>query len=284
MEQVRIITDITANLTPEFIAQHHVTTLPIRIRFGDEILRINRKKDSEKLFGLMASGPAKPAQAFIPARTFQDAFSRLSQETGEILVILSSRKLIQAYEQAQSAARPFLGRCRITVVDSVTASWGLQLMVKAAVEAADDGHPLDEIVRRVRGISPHIYFVFFVERLDYLERGGRIGQAQALLGTMLRIKPLLLMEDGDIVPLEKVRTRIMAIEKLTDFVVEFASIQHVVILASPTDGDMEEMVADLQAHLKMALPERAFPVLDYGPLLASHLGPVALGVVVYEGL
>jgi DegV family protein with EDD domain len=131
---------------------------------------------------------------------------------------------------------------------------------------------------------PHIYFVFFVERLDYLERGKRISPAQALLGTMLHIKPLLLMEDGDIVPLEKVRTRDGAIEKLADFVAEFATIQQVVILRSPVETEIGGLVGELRGHLASALPGQRFEVIEYDPVLASHLGPEALGVVVYEGL
>jgi DegV family protein with EDD domain len=131
---------------------------------------------------------------------------------------------------------------------------------------------------------PHIYLVFLVERLDYLERGGRMGSAQALLGTMLRIKPLLLVEDGEIMPLEKVRTRELAIEKVADFVAEFARIQQVVILRSPVENRINELISELREHLSAALPRQEFEIIDYDPVLACHLGPEALGVIVYEGL
>jgi DegV family protein with EDD domain len=131
---------------------------------------------------------------------------------------------------------------------------------------------------------PHIYLVFAVERLDYLEQGGRIGPAQALLGNLLKIKPILLVEDGEIVPVEKVRTRVMALEKLADFVVEFASIQQVVILQSPLENHDSFQVAELRDLLNVALPRQPFETVDYDPILACHLGPEALGVVVYEGM
>jgi DegV family protein with EDD domain len=283
MAKVRIITDVTANLEPDFIAEHRITILPIEIRFGDEKFEIGPDGNSAQLFQRMADGPAQLAEATIASGVLQQAYERLSRETSEILVIPSSSQLSNGYARAQSAARPFLGRCRIMVVDSMTVSWGLGLMVQAAAKAADAGQPLDDIVRLVRGILPHIYLVFFVERLDYLERGGRIGSAQALLGTMLRIKPLLLVEDGDILPMEKVRTRMMAIEKLADFVTEFATIQRVVILTSPVRGDMAEVIDELREQLSMALPNWEFPVIEYDPILACHLGPEALGVLVYEG-
>ncbi len=283
MAKVRIITDVTANLEPAFIAEHQITVLPIEIRFGDEKFVIDPGGNSTQLYQRMADGPAQLTEATIAPSVLQQAYDRLSRETSEILVIPSSSRLSKAYARAESAARPFLGRCRITVLDSMTVSWGLGLMVKAAAKAAKEGQPLDDIVRLVRGLLPHIYLVFFVERLDYLERGGRIGSAQALLGTILQIKPLLLVEDGDIIPMEKVRTRMMAIEKLADFVTEFASIQRIVILTSPVKGKMADLIDELREQLDLALPGRDFPVIEYDPILACHLGPEALGVLVYEG-
>ena len=155
-------------------------------------------------------------------------------------------------------------------------------MAEAAAKAADTGAPLETIVRLVRAMLPHIYTVFFVERLDYLEQKRRIGAAVALLGTMLRIRPILLVEDGDIVPMEKVRNRAAALEKLADFVAEFAVAEKVVILRSPLEDSMDEMVADLRKLLGEILPRRSFPAVEYDPMLACHVGPQAMGVVVYE--
>jgi DegV family protein with EDD domain len=282
MAKVRIITDATAYLEPELVAQYRITVLPVEIQFGEERFVIAPGDDTEPLFERMAGGMARPTAASIPARYFEETYRQLCRETDDVLVILSSSKLSTGYAEAQSAARAFLGRCRITVLDSMSTSWGLGLIVEAASRSADEGHSLDEIVRRVRGMLPHIYTVFFVDRLDYLEGGGRIGIAQALLGTMLRIKPLLLMEEGEIIPMEKVRTRIMALEKLASFVAEFAALQQVVILRSPLGSNNGELVDELREQLILALPDWQFPVIEYDPVLACHLGPEALGVVVYE--
>jgi DegV family protein with EDD domain len=281
---VRVITDITAYLEPDVIAKHQITVLPVDIRFGDERFHISSPDSRDRFYQRIAKGPAESAEATVPASVFQAAYSRLNQETEEILVIPSSSKLSTAYAEAKAAARGFLGRCRIVVMDSMSASWGLGLVVQAAAEAATQGRSLDSIVRLVRGMLPHIYLVFLVERLDYLERGGRISPAQALLGTMLHIKPLLLVEDGEIVPLEKVRTRTMAVEKVADFVAEFAVTQQVVILTSSLDNEINELVDELRERLSAALPGQHFPIVEYDPILACHLGPEALGVVVYEGL
>lgn len=282
MASLRIITDATAYLDPETVARYQITILPIQIQFGDETFLISPGDNVEPIFRKMAPGPANLIQASIQPRTIREAYGRLHRETDDILVILSSGKLSSGFATATAEARAFLGRARIVVTDSMSTSWGLGLVVKAAAQAAAEGKSLDETVRLVRGILPHIYVVFCVERLDYLEQGGRIGQAQALLGTMLRIKPLLIVEEGEIIPLEKVRTRPMAIDKLAGFVEEFASIQQIVIMRSPLGNGSDELKEELIERLRPVLPNLKVPTIEYDLVLACHLGPEALGVTVYE--
>ena len=284
MTNVRIITDISAYLEPEFIAANRITVLPVEIRFGDEQFLIRPGERPTRLLELMAQGPAMKAQVTIPARYFRRAYEKLHRTTEEILVILSSGKLNDAYASAEAATQPFLGRCQINILDSLSASWGLGLLVKAAVEISHQGQPLEEVVRQVRGMLPRIYSAFFVNRLDYLESGGRIDLAQAILGTMLHIKPILLFEEGDILPLEKVRTLPMALEKLANFVAEFAAPQEVVILRGPLTSADDALIGELIDHLSLVLPDWEFPVIEYDPLLACHVGPDGLGVAVYESL
>jgi DegV family protein with EDD domain len=280
--KVRIITDATAHLSADLIEQYQITVLPIEIRLGAEKFLIGPGDPTERLFRKMVDGPTSGIGASIPAITIREAYRQLNRETDEILVILSSSKLSSAHPAAMAEARAFLGRCRIAVTDSMSTSWGLGLLVESAARAAEGGQNLDQTIRLLRGLIPHIYVVFFVERLDYLEQGGRIGAAQALLGTMLRIRPLLIVEDGDIIPLEKVRTRLMAIEKLADFVAEFASIEQVVIMHSPLGNDTEQLMDELGERLGPPPRSSPFPVVEYDPVLACHLGPEALGVTVYE--
>jgi DegV family protein with EDD domain len=284
MERIRIITDVTSQLPPDVVEQHRIIVLPLEIQFGDEQYVLNPGDSPDQLYRSMLDSPARVARVRIPPNAVQTAYRQLNSQAEEILVITGSSKLSEAYSIARAEAQAFLGRCRITVMDSMSTSKGLGLVVETAARAAQDGHPLDEIVRLIRGMLPHIYLVFFVDRLDYLEQGGRIGPAQALLGTMLRIKPLLLIEDGEIIPLEKVRTQRMAIEKLADFVGEFATIQQVHIMHGPHIDGGGELVKELRALLELVLPKRKFPIMEYDPLLACHIGPGAVGVTVYEGI
>jgi DegV family protein with EDD domain len=282
MANVRIVTDATISLSPDLISHHRITVLPLEIRFGNAKFLIRQGDSVEPLYRRMDHGPAPKIQVSVPLQAVQEAYAQLNRETDEILVITSSSKLSGAHSTALAVAQTFLGRCRISVVDSLTTSWGLGLVVDVAARAASEGRSMDEVVRLVRGVLPHIYAIFFVERLDYLEHGKRIGQAQALLGTMFRIKPLLIVEDGDIVPLEKVRTQVAAIEKLADFVAEFASIQKVVLMRTPLGNSTDALRDELEERLGETLPTLPFPTIDYDPVLACHLGPEALGVAVFE--
>jgi DegV family protein with EDD domain len=283
MPHARIITDVTANLEPEVIERYDITVLPVDIHFGQEVLTIHSAKDGQRLIQRMAREMARKTGATIPARRFQEAYSRLQRDADEILVLVASRALSGAFDQARIAAQEFLGRCRIVVMETMTASWGLGLLVEAAARAAHSGAPLDEVVRCVRGILPHIYLTFLVERLDYLEAGGRVGAAQSLLGSMLHIRALLLMEDGEVIPLEKVRSREEAVEKLADFVAEFAHIERAVILKSEVESEIYGLIDELREEMHEAFPDLEFPSLEYDVILAAHLGPEALGIMVYEG-
>lgn len=282
MARTYLLTDITAQLSPEVVERYQITVVPMEIRFGPDRFLVGPGDRPERLYARMAQSEARPAEATVPTALLQKSYDQLSRQTDEILVIVNSSKLSRAYATAQAAGRAFLGRSRITVVDSMSSSRGLGLVVEAAARVAAEGRRTDEIVRLVRGILPHIYLTFFVERLDYLEQWGRISPAQALLGTMLRIKPLLLVEDGEIVPMEKVRTLPQAVDKLADFVQEFAAVHQVTILHGPLGAEHKPLIEELKGKLSLILPRHKFPVMEYDPVLACHLGPDALGVVVYE--
>jgi DegV family protein with EDD domain len=175
-----------------------------------------------------------------------------------------------------------LGRIQIVVLDSQTISLGLGLLVENAARAAKRNLDFEEIMRLVRGLVPRVYVVFFSENLEYLKRGGRIGEAQALLGTMLGIKPFLTLESGAIQPMEKVRTREEALEKLVDFVSEFDELVKLAIIRGI--NDRPEEIALLHERFEGLFPELKVPVIHYGPVLAGHIGPDNLGVIVYEAL
>jgi DegV family protein with EDD domain len=282
MGRVKVVTDSTAYLEASVAKRLGITIVPLTVRLGDEIFRENVDITAEEFFQKLDRSSAMP-MAFPPSvEDFQAVYAKLSKSTDQIMSIHVSSKLSQTCNRATVASQSLLGRCEITVVDSLTTSLGLGILATAAAQAAAKGQPLDEIEFLIRGMIPHIYIVFLAETLEYLERGGRIGEAQALLGTMLNIKPFLAIEDGEIIPMEKVRTRENAVDKLFEFVAEFSQIEQIAILQS-TPEPIEETKLLIE-RLEIAFPKIKPPILVYGPVLSCHVGPNGLGVIVYEGL
>jgi DegV family protein with EDD domain len=201
-------------------------------------------------------------------------------ETDQIVSIHASAHINPTVHNAQAASQKFLGRCSIQVVDSQTLSSGLGLLVEAAVRAAEDGADLDEVVRIVRGIVPRLYLVVFVADLTYLERSGLVTRSQALLGNMLGILPFLTMEDGKLVPMEKVRSRPRAVEKVVEFVSEFSDLEHLVLFQGQPDSTEESRL--IVERLRSLHPATPITVSTFGPSVATYLGPDSTGIIALE--
>jgi DegV family protein with EDD domain len=280
--KVTVITDSTAYFEPGEAEELGIHVVPLNIQLGHEKLQEGVNIDTDELFRRMQFGAPFPTSLAPDAAAFEKLYTKVYKQTDQMLSIHISHHLSKTVQMARLGAESLLGRCNIEVIDSMTTSVGLGILVKAAAQAANRGVVLDEIVRIVRGMVPHIYLVFYVESMDYLERNGRIGKAQAILGSMLNIKPILFMEDGDIIPLEKVRTADKGIEKLFEFVAEFDNLEQTAIIQRSKHPNKD--ARNLQDRLKQAFPEMGFPIIQYGADLASRLGPDALGIAVYEGL
>lgn len=280
MGKVAVVTDSTAFLEPGVAQELDITVVPLNVHLGDEIFQDGIDITPEAFFQRLEQGSEHPRTSPPSVQAFERKYAELHARTDQILSIHISGRLSSTLSHAERGAESLLGRCSIAVVDSLTTSLGLGILAKAAAEAAQQGATLDEIVRLTRGMIPHLYIVFYVDQMDYLERGHRIGRAQAILGTMLKIKPLLFVEDGEIIPLEKVRTHEKAIEKLFEFVAEFSELEQAAIAQRHTGPTQETKM--LLERLDQLFPHIEFPIIQYGPVLASHIGPSAMGVIVYE--
>ena len=282
MPRVRIVTDSTAHFhDPDFPRRHHVAIVPLTIYFGRESFREGVDISSEQFFARLDGSPTLPTAASPAPETFTAVYDELAQSGDSIVSIHLSSKLGSVWRNAKAGSEPLLGRCNVQVIDSLSASVGLGLLVEAAVRAAEAGEPSDEVVRIVRGLVPRLYIEFFVESLDYLAHNKLFGRAQAVLGSMLGILPMLAVEDGDIVPMEKVRTRQQAVEQLMEFVSEFSRLEHLAILQNT--AELTDESRQMINQLAVAFPGRQFPVEVYSPALGTFLGPNSMGVVVFEG-
>jgi len=280
--KVQIVTDSSAHfLSPDIIERYNIKVVPLTIRMGSQTFREGVDIDSESFFRL--AGHSGPSASVIAPSTeeFAALYNQLNRQTDQILSLHVSRKINPTWDHARAATKTLLGRCEIAALDSMTTSVGLAMLVEAAAQAAEDGANLEEVVRLVRGMLGRIYIVLYVENLDYLRHSGLLSEAQSILGTMLNIKPFLTIEEGELIPMEKVRTQTQAIDRLVEFVTEFSSFESLVILQNtsyPTD-----QTRALQERLAIEFPGQQVPAVMYGPSLAALIGLDGLGIVVHEG-
>lgn len=288
MSRIAIVTDSTADLTPEEQVEHDIHVVPMNILFDGKIYQDDAAFDREAFFHELREthrllAPNRPEARPPTIQQFLEVYERACRETDadHIISLHISSQLSKTVKQAQRAGSQMFGQCRVHVVDSQLTTAGLGLLAKAASKAAREGKTTGQIIRMLRGLISHVYIVFFVETLDFLERGGRIDQAQAMLGTMLNIKPILMVEEGQIEPLEKVQTRAKALEKLAEFVAEFGYIETIKILHNQADPREIDTLVDL---IRDERPDVPVEIGEYGPALAAHVGPDAMGVMVSEGM
>lgn len=281
MPSIAIVTDSMARFTaPGALDGQPVTVAPVLIRSGSQVIEDTCEMNLHSLFDAVDAGQCLPTAIPPGVETLTEIYNRLHREADHILSIHTSSRLAATCANARHASQQFLGRCDIQVIDSQSISVGLGLVVEAAVRAAARGADVEEVVRIVRGMIPRLYMVFFLEQLDYLERLGRLSRSQTILGTMLGIIPFLTLEGGDVIPMEKVRSRPRAVEKLIEFVSEFTNIQHLAILQSeprPTDESRQ-----LAERLQALNPTTPITINCYGASVATCIGPGCLGVVVLE--
>lgn len=281
MARIAVVTDSTADLTPEEREQYGIFVVPMNVHINGHTYRDGVDLAPEEFAQRLREAKEKPYTTPPTVRQFVEVYSQASEVADEVISIHISPKLSPVLERAEQAALQMAGRCRVHLVDSRLTTAGLGLLAKAAAQAAREGKSVEEIVRTLRGLIHHIYVVFFVETLDFLEESGRINRSQALLGTMLGVKPILMVEEGEIEPLEKVRTRQRAIEKLAEFVAEFGHIEEIIVLYNFCDpAEIETLIGLIRADR----PHVPIRVQRYGAALAAHVGVDAMGVVVSEGL
>lgn len=285
MNHVQIITDGTAYLPPARLRELGVISLPIIAKAGGASFMYDQQTNGHVELLKDLAKNRTPVEIVGPAPDdFRAVFERTLYRTNRMLVILSSSRLSPVMRNASIAAQDFMGRCDITLLDSQTISVGLGLLVERAGELLQETDlPLTEVVRRVRGMIPRIYVVLITHTLDYLYRSGKVSAMQAILGAMLNIHPFLVIEDGEIIPLEKSRTPEKAVDKLVEFASEFTRVKELVIFQSVGEEPTAE-AESLQGRLEQVISARDFPTIAYDPILASHIGPDGLGLVIYEGL
>ena len=265
---------------PELALRSDVTVLPLTIHIGTRSFLDHDGTTLEEIRPLLECRGSLPVIASPSVEAFLSTFQSISRQTQNILCLLSSSCLCRAVRNARTAAGMFAGRVNIIVVDSLTTSAGVGFLIGEILRIADRGASLEEVVRQLRYLVPRMYAVFFIEDLAYLQHSGKVSRAQVLLGEMLGIKPFLSLEEGGLVPLEKVQTQDQAVEKLVEFVGEFTHLQRLAVVYNVHDGQTHGL--RLYQRVREVFPACPVSTIDLGAAVASIFGPRSCGLVVFD--
>lgn len=280
MPGVKIVTDSTADIPAALVRELEIEVVPLYVNFGEQAYRAGIDLTNEQFYKMLSESAAPPTTTAPPITIFEQTYRRLAQRYEAIISIHISSHLSMAYKAAAHARERLpVSLARIDVVDSHSASMGMGLTVLAAARMAQAGVPADEIVREVHHRVQHTHSVFFVDTIEHLDRSGRVSMAANLANSMSRIKPLLLIDEGHIVPYERTRTRAKAIDGLYTFVEDFPNVHEIAVMYSTTPEDVEKLLDKLM----LIFPRDQVQIAEYGPALGTHLGPGAMGVAAYEG-
>lgn len=277
-----VVTDSTSYLPAHLVRERGIRVVPLEVRLGDRVGREGVDIDAAELSAALADRQLDVQTSRPTPAEFAACYrAALAGGAGEVVSVHLSRELSGTWEAARVAADE-VGPDRVRVVDSRAAAMGLGYAVLAAVDAADAGAGGAAVEAAAAGVAQRCRVFFSVDTLDRLRRGGRIGATAALVGTALSVKPLLHVEDGRIVPLEKVRTTVRAAQRLVELAVRAAgdgpvdvAVHH---LGAPARADA------LAAELRGRLPGLGrLVVSEVGAVIGAHVGNGLLGVVVVPG-
>lgn len=274
---VRIVTDSACDLPQEVCDELGVEVVPLTIRFGDREYVDRKELDTPAFWRKLQASSVLPETAAPSVGAFEETFRRLADEGADgVLCINLSARLSATMQSAQVAAKALDGDCDVEIVDSHSASMGIGNLVVHAARRANEGADLDTIVQEVVDRRDRQYVLAALDTLEYLRKGGRIGGAQAMLGSMLSIKPVISVTDGAVEKAGKARTRTKAMQMMIDRVpagrVEAVSVLH----AEAPDVD------EFLAMLAPAAEGAEMVVGTIGPVVGVHTGPRVIGVAWIE--
>jgi DegV family protein with EDD domain len=277
---VKVVTDSCSDITPQLARELGITVVPLYVQFGNETYRDNVDLSTEEFYQKLQTSEIHPTTATASPAHFAQIFATLGEETKEIVAITLSEKFSAIYATAMQGKAMVKKDCRIEVIDSQAGAGAQMLLVIAAAKMAQSGANLERIVESVRRAISRVHIRMTFDTLEYLRRGGRVGKAQAFLGGLLKVNPVLGIKDGAAFPIARCRNRAQAVDFLVDFVKEFGRIEAVAIEDATTPEELEL----LAQRLKDVVPADRTYRSKVSPVVGTHVGPHVLAVSVLEAI
>lgn len=270
---VKIVTDSTSDIPKEAAEELGITVIPLNVHFGLDSFRDGVDIHSEEFYQRLVTSPTLPTTSAPSPGIFTECYNSLADGADIVSIHISSR-LSATYEAALAGKRDVEKDCQIEVCDSRSVSMGLGLIAVAAAKAAKEGASLEEVKKVVQDAIDTVFVVVGVDTLEYLQKGGRMGKAQALVGSLLSIKPILALQDGEVFPKERVRTHGKAVARMYELLEEQLPAKELAVVYSTDPEEARKMVL----RLKEIAPKQSVRLACFGPVLGVHTGPNALGI------
>lgn len=281
MTKIHVVTDSGARFANQrLLQQYPVTVVPYQLDIGGTLYKEDVDLSAEDAMHLIKA-QSKPPRIIAPSEEdYAELYASLSRMYDGIISIHTSREITDSWANARRAAQRVSGECEVIAIDSKSICAGQGMLVRLAGQAALDGMSFDDAVQKVRDAVDRIFSTFYVDTLEYLHINGIMSESRMILGAMLKIKPIISMEEGQPIVTEKVRTRSQAIDRMIEFLVEFDDLDDAMIIQNR--AHITEQARQLQDRLSIEFPGRHFPYTMYGMVLATLLGGEVTGVMVLE--
>ena len=274
---VRVVTDSVSDLPASIAEELDITIVPANVHFGTEVFKDGVDLTADQFFDRLINGAVFPTTSQPSVGEFVEAYRRVAEDADAIVSLHVSGKVSGTINSAQQGAERVDVQCPIKVIDTQQASMGVGLIAMAAARAARKGAAVDEVVAVANSAIERAQCIALLDTLEYLQKGGRIGKAKAMVGTLLKIKPLIIVRDGEVHDFAKERTRRKAIARLERAAHEFSPLASASVMYSTSRDEADALAESLRSL--MAGDEDPI-VVRFGPALGTYVGPDSLGLIV----
>jgi DegV family protein with EDD domain len=271
---IKIVTDSTADLPSELIKELGITVVPLYVCFGQDVYHDREEIQEDDFYERLLQDPIHPTTTQPTPQDFAEVYRRLSSKADGIVSIHISEKLSGTCNSALLGKKLVEKGYPIEVIDSKTTSMALGLLVMAAATIAKTGKSLPQVAEDVKQVVSSVKLLVLFDTLKYLAKGGRIGKAKSLLGSVLSVKPMLTIKDGEFVPVGQARSRSKGIERLFDFAKDTADIEDVAVIHSTTPDEAKSLAERISSILSL----KQVRIARLGPVLGVHGGPGVLAI------
>jgi DegV family protein with EDD domain len=270
---IGIVTDSTADLSPDVQERFGLGMVPLIVNWDGETFRDKLDLTTRDFYRRLRTSKSLPKTGAPSIAAFETEFRRQLEQHGAVISVSLAAGLSGTYEVARRAAQS-VDPQNISVIDSGSVSVCLGWLAEIAATMGQQGAEPSAIVQRLEETRGRLRIFALVETLDFLQRGGRIGRAAALAGTLLSVKPILSVDHGEVAPVERVRTMNGALRRLVELVVGLGPLERLGVVDADSASNATEVARQLQAHY----PELTIDRGELGPVVGTHGGPGVVGV------